>query len=943
MAKQHFYSRIPARLSMFEKTDCFDTFAKSEVIDQKFINDNLLPFCDIKLTANELNLIRDAKFSNAFAQYFSKNGETLIQSAISYIPLDFTGERSSYMVHSLIYSDEERTKLVSSNRNGLINPKLFCTNLDTFNITNVESKPISDMDELLISGEKAQSPEQLIEKYPTVVMKRLIYAILQTALPKGKNVCITLDVDLKNFSDAALELMNSLIQIFPYSIRNKLTFITFLTEPNRYNNLVKIKFIPRDFFTIQSGKAYLFDMTTKVIDGIRDEEYKIRETEIDFIYDLLNNKNTRDKFLGFYSYIVEQNPKLNAFDLKDFANIILLFKQSSEEFEEKYVIPEDKDVDNLLSVYIQFRDYLKEKDRCEILKCIQRYATNRIIIPQNIFSKITKIYPTELIKCKSTIMNIILELIHTDVMRDKLFSFIKNNYSKETQKNRSIISEDLSRVFYGGFLQNQIIGLFNQHFGDETSQTKTIILEKLLLAIRTVSIQDKILEFIDKYYASFTPSQRDMIYSTFYEMLTENDALTKKIIIFINNHYSLDTSSYKTKIENNISNIVENDEKKKTRFLLELILQCGNVLEKVIIRRLFINWSSRSSFSRYLENLKNLNFNELSDEIIKVWTYAYEMPAQKRFTDAVIECFKSLKGVKLYSVIDLDEKLLDTIKSNDYRKINDILPLYFEELDTFYKNLKDNYINDFVKEHLLDALNPKLKEDGVKYILDFAEKNPFIKESESFYLIVITNEVTNSIKEGNNIDAVYRIINTTLTKPVMKSIIESLKIGLDEFENRCYTNDELSLSAITIAGIYTYLENGDNNLLALYEYAFNKRRQSLSVNRNVIRGSRDEINIDSLAALWTIDNICKYIHILIQASNNKSLEEKLFGDNNEDIDKIISNCLNKVDKEGNKKLNQIIFEVKKDNEKLANYIELSINKYKKENKKGFFSKLFGKK
>lgn len=943
MAKQHFYSRIPARLSMFEKTDCFDTFAKSEVIDQKFINDNLLPFCDIKLTANELNLIRDAKFSNAFAQYFSKNGETLIQSAISYIPLDFTGERSSYMVHSLIYSDEERTKLVSSNRNGLINPKLFCTNLDTFNITNVESKPISDMDELLISGEKAQSPEQLIEKYPTVVMKRLIYAILQTALPKGKNVCITLDVDLKNFSDAALELMNSLIQIFPYSIRNKLTFITFLTEPNRYNNLVKIKFIPRDFFTIQSGKAYLFDMTTKVIDGIRDEEYKIRETEIDFIYDLLNNKNTRDKFLGFYSYIVEQNPKLNAFDLKDFANIILLFKQSSEEFEEKYVIPEDKDVDNLLSVYIQFRDYLKEKDRCEILKCIQRYATNRIIIPQNIFSKITKIYPTELIKCKSTIMNIILELIHTDVMRDKLFSFIKNNYSKETQKNRSIISEDLSRVFYGGFLQNQIIGLFNQHFGDETSQTKTIILEKLLLAIRTVSIQDKILEFIDKYYASFTPSQRDMIYSTFYEMLTENDALTKKIIIFINNHYSLDTSSYKTKIENNISNIVENDEKKKTRFLLELILQCGNVLEKVIIRRLFINWSSRSSFSRYLENLKNLNFNELSDEIIKVWTYAYEMPAQKRFTDAVIECFKSLKGVKLYSVIDLDEKLLDTIKSNDYRKINDILPLYFEELDTFYKNLKDNYINDFVKEHLLDALNPKLKEDGVKYILDFAAKNPFIKESESFYLIVITNEVTNSIKEGNNIDAVYRIINTTLTKPVMKSIIESLKIGLDEFENRCYTNDELSLSAITIAGIYTYLENGDNNLLALYEYAFNKRRQSLSVNRNVIRGSRDEINIDSLAALWTIDNICKYIHILIQASNNKSLEEKLFGDNNEDIDKIISNCLNKVDKEGNKKLNQIIFEVKKDNEKLANYIELSINKYKKENKKGFFSKLFGKK
>ena len=62
MAYQHFYSRVPARLSMYEKTDSFDTFAKSEVIDQKFINDNLLPFCNIKLTTNEMNLIRDGKF-----------------------------------------------------------------------------------------------------------------------------------------------------------------------------------------------------------------------------------------------------------------------------------------------------------------------------------------------------------------------------------------------------------------------------------------------------------------------------------------------------------------------------------------------------------------------------------------------------------------------------------------------------------------------------------------------------------------------------------------------------------------------------------------------------------------------------------------------------------------------------------------------------------------
>lgn len=945
MAYQHFYSRVPARLSMYEKTDSFDTFAKSEVIDQKFINDNLLPFCNIKLTTNEMNLIRDGKFSTSFAQYLSKNGEKLIQSAISYIPLDFTGERSSYMVHSLIYSEEERMKVVSSNRNGLINSKLFCLNIDTFDITNKESKPITDMDELLISGEKSGPVEEFVTKYPPVVVKRLIYAILQTLLSKGKNVYITLDVSMNKLSETALNFMNTLVQIFPYSIRSKLTFVTFLCDLNRYNNLIKIKFIPKEFLTPQLGKAYQFDMTSKMIDGIRDEEYKSRESEIDFMYDLLGNKSVRDKFLAFYAYVVEQNPKLNTFDMKDFSNIILLFKQSSGEFEEKFVIPEDKDVYNLLCVYEAFREYLKEKDRCEILKCIQRYATNRIIIPQNIFSKVIKLYPTELVKCKTTVMAIILELIHTDVMRDKLFSFIKSNYNKEIQKNRSIISEDLSRVFYGGFLQSQIIGLFSQYYEDETSQTKTIILEKLLLAIRTQGIQEKILEFLDKFYESFTPNQRDMIYNTFYEMLLEDDSLTKKIINFINKHYDLDTSSYKKKIENSIATLVENDEKKKTRFLLDLILSSGGILEKIILHRIFVSWSTRSSFTRYLENLSQLGFNELTDEIIKVWTICYEMPmpAQKRFTEAVINAYKSLKGVKLYSVIDLDDKLLETIKSDDYRKLNDILSLYYDGLDNFYNYIKENYINGFVKDHLLDALNPKLKQDGVEYILDFAQKNPFIKESDTFYLIVITNEVTNSIKEGKNIDAVYRIINTDLTKPVMKSILESLKIGLDEFEARCYTNDDLSLSAITIAGIYTYLETGDADLPSLFDYAYTKRKEYLSVNRNITRGSKDEVNVDSLASIWAFDNICLYIHILKQASNKEEFVEKIYTDEEKGIKSVIYKTLNKLDKDGNKRLVQIISEIKKDDEKLATIIEQTANKYKKENKKGFFSKLFGKK
>ena len=37
MAYQHFYSRVPARVSMYHKADGFDTFAHSEGLERDFI------------------------------------------------------------------------------------------------------------------------------------------------------------------------------------------------------------------------------------------------------------------------------------------------------------------------------------------------------------------------------------------------------------------------------------------------------------------------------------------------------------------------------------------------------------------------------------------------------------------------------------------------------------------------------------------------------------------------------------------------------------------------------------------------------------------------------------------------------------------------------------------------------------------------------------------
>ena len=46
MAYQHFYSCVPARASMFNKVDGYDTFVASSIFTKEYIDDNLSPLLE---------------------------------------------------------------------------------------------------------------------------------------------------------------------------------------------------------------------------------------------------------------------------------------------------------------------------------------------------------------------------------------------------------------------------------------------------------------------------------------------------------------------------------------------------------------------------------------------------------------------------------------------------------------------------------------------------------------------------------------------------------------------------------------------------------------------------------------------------------------------------------------------------------------------------------
>ena len=199
--------------------------------------------------------------------------------------------------------------------------------------------------------------------------------------------------------------------------------------------------------------------------------------------------------------------------------IVFLFWQCSGYYVEETVLPGDVAVYESFVIYEKYREALTNDHRKQVYKCLMRYSRANSPIPKDVFERLERLYPDECIPAKAVALDVLLHLIHTDIMRRELFEFIKKNYDGEEDGVKAVINRNLCRVFYGGFLQGELLEFFDAHFDKEPEQTRTVILDKLMLSVRIVAVQRRIIAFIDKHYDSFNSEQKIKFYSTFLEML----------------------------------------------------------------------------------------------------------------------------------------------------------------------------------------------------------------------------------------------------------------------------------------------------------------------------------------------------------------------------------------------------------------------------------------
>lgn len=713
MALQHFYSRVPARVSMYNRSDGFDTFAQSAGLERDFVERELASVYESKLDKNDISAVRQNEMPCVFTQCCTRSG-ALVQNCISYLPLDYTGERSAYLSHSLIYTEEEKKQILSAKEGTALNPELFQTDIGDFHITAADAVPNSNYPEKDYLPGKPQETAYLVRSVEPETAKSFLYALLYAICGKGRNICFKLPGEDAELSEKSLQLFNEVLAILPYQLRENLSFASYVTAPTQYANH-KLRGVSSQFPEKTAKGAYI-DLQTNLVVGVHHDEVVANKHLINFFYSLLENRELRAEFLTYMERAAETIPSLQNLNLKVLSSLVFLFQYSSGLFPEQEILPNDAAVYDFFCTYEKYRVALNDAYRMQSYRCLLRYPNNHQAIPKNVFAKVSRLYGAEPRAAKRICMNIVLELIHTDVMRDKLFTFIRNNYQNEDEDVKQIIIADLSRVFYGGFLQSQLLTFFSEQFGGESEASKSLILEKLLLSIRTPAVQSKILAFIDRHYESLSDTHKDSLYDTIMEMLPECDGLSQVLVRVVNDHLSGETDQRKAAIAQRLTDALESDYHRKEHGLMPVLAAQPGFCEDLIIGLAFGPWQTRKLREEYIQLLTGKSIPEKTAVLTRIFAILPEADSAGLLPEMIALYQEDIEAGDLYLWLETAQQM-------------QALP---EEVAA---GLHGAVIEPAVCRVACDAFDSRQDTDGLPLLEGYAAAHPAVASSENYRII----------------------------------------------------------------------------------------------------------------------------------------------------------------------------------------------------------------
>ncbi|MBR2938095.1 MAG: hypothetical protein IKB80_06375 [Oscillospiraceae bacterium] len=717
MAKQHFYSRVPAKMSMYNRSDSYDTYAHSQGLEREFIEKELAGVYTVKLSKADLEAARMGLLPRVYSQSCLRSG-LAVQTCVTYLPRDYTGERSAYLCHNLILTPQERETLCRGSY-GVLNPGMFPVLSGDF--LSGEQVADGDYPEIAYVPIPAEDPKPLTERYDPEFLEKFMYAILAVFFAKGKTVYFKLPCDDTQVSEEAVKFLSAVMTVIPRRTRENLSFVTYVTDAGQYP-AAKIKCVAAQCPEIPAAKGAFFDFATGLATGLPTADV-MAKAPVEFFCALLADATAREAFLQFTDRAMETLPKLDKLNMKTLSELVFLFAGASGLYPQQTVLPDDTKVYDLLCVYEKYRDALSQESRKSVYGCLERYPRGHIAIPKNIFAKLSKLYPGEPDAVKRMAMDVVLELIHTDIMREKLFTFLKNNYDGENPEIRAVIAQDLCRVFYGGFLKNPILTFFREQFAHEPENIRDAVFEKLMLTIRTEAVQQQILDFLAEHYAILTAWQKDLFYATFLEMLPEADALAAKLVAIVDVRVAGEPAELQDRVQAEITRLLDAPGVGQENPLLAVLCREDGFCCDTVTALVFGRWQNREIFDGYLQLLDQKPVVARTASVFRIHRILcgiQEAPQSKLI--AVLD--------RLFAGQDQDATLYRWLEADKIAE---------EKLATdqnaFAYLFQMRVIHPAVANALTDVFDIRLGREGLHIVRHYAENNPGLLATEQYKVI----------------------------------------------------------------------------------------------------------------------------------------------------------------------------------------------------------------
>lgn len=216
--EQHIYTR--ERKGMFRQSPGYDTIAASAGLSHAFIKEHLHPYCTYSAPAALKNTAAtDYPPAITVVNYIC--GRMLLSRAV-YVPVDFTGQRSTFFVHNYVLPPRAAANALADMGSVLRNTKF----LDAYDIAN--GSKLDSLDDL---------PTENRHFAPQEIELGQLSQHVQESVATSKKTYVTVPAESQNIHDYASGLLAQLYPRLPEHTKHRLGICTYAREPQNKKGL----------------------------------------------------------------------------------------------------------------------------------------------------------------------------------------------------------------------------------------------------------------------------------------------------------------------------------------------------------------------------------------------------------------------------------------------------------------------------------------------------------------------------------------------------------------------------------------------------------------------------------------------------------------------------------------------------------------------------------